>query len=399
MRRGLLSTLLAALATGLSCSGVAAEATPPRSLADAAAPTLQTSPERIAPVTEPSSRNGQQIFADFLDGRADTGCDVRASNPRWEQHFSKAPARLADQDADVLPLFGYVIDQLRAADLPTEFALIPFIESGYRPDARSGKGPVGMWQFISTTARDHEVSVGRHYDGRLSAVDSTTAAVRYLKTLYGMFGGDWRLAMMAYNAGEYRVLEAMRRAGMTAATAVPSALPGLASTSYAYVEKVHALACVLDHAQSRGNLMTGLDRPVPILDRHTLPAGTSLQGWANRRALPSAMVGRLNPALPTTRGSDAPRAVLAPRSDASDQITPTVAVPNVASSAPAPHAAGPIATSRRSTGTTHTVRSGESAWTIARRYGITVEKLLSRNGLRPDSLLKPGMVLAFDRIN
>ena len=49
------------------------------------------------------------------------------------------------------------------------------------------------------------------YDGRLSPVDSTRAAVRYLKTLHGMFAGDWRLAVMAYNAGEYRVFGALRR--------------------------------------------------------------------------------------------------------------------------------------------------------------------------------------------
>ena len=45
---------------------------------------------------------------------------------------------------------------------------------------------------------------------------------------------------------------------------------------------------------------------------------------------------------------------------------------------------------------THTVRSGESAWTIAKRYGIPVNALLSRNGLKQGAILKPGMVLAFD---
>ena len=51
--------------------------------------------------------------------------------------------------------------------------------------------------------------------------------MRYLKTLHGMFGGDWRLATMAYNAGEYRVLQSLRKAGMNAQNAKPSALPGL----------------------------------------------------------------------------------------------------------------------------------------------------------------------------
>ncbi|MFX7760059.1 transglycosylase SLT domain-containing protein, partial [Acinetobacter baumannii] len=87
----------------------------------------------------------------------------------------------------LLPLFGYVVDALRDADLPTEYALIPFVESGYRPAARSPSGPAGLWQMIAVTARNHDVPIRDGYDGRLSPVDSTRAAVRYLKTLHGMF--------------------------------------------------------------------------------------------------------------------------------------------------------------------------------------------------------------------
>ncbi|MEQ4573681.1 MULTISPECIES: lytic transglycosylase domain-containing protein [Gammaproteobacteria] len=404
----LLLAVLAGLPAALSIQGARAqEATPPGSLAAAASPAPAAAGSLLS-ATEATSRNGRQIFDAFLAGRADPGCDAEASSPRWEAHFAKAPAQLADEDQDVLPLFGYVVDELRTAGLPTEFALIPFIESGYRPGARSGSGPAGLWQFISATARNHKVPVGKRYDGRLSAVDSTAAAVRYLKTLYGMFGGDWRLTMMAYNAGEYRILQAMRRAGMNAQNARPDALPGLSPTSYAYVEKVHALACVLDHAQARGSLMAGLDREVPILDEHTLPAGTSLQGWAHRNALQTDMVGRLNPALGQARSSDVPRSVLAPRTEASATVAVAGPAPEpaaadeartvaAADSGPAPEATGKPAP-RRSARRTHTVRSGESAWTIARRYGITVKALLSSNGLRQDSVLKPGMVLAFDDV-
>ena len=194
-------------------------------------------------------------------------------------------------------LFGYVVEELRKADLPTEFALIPFVESGYRPNARNGSGPTGLWQFIATTARNHRVPMTNGYDGRLSAVDSTQAAVRYLKTLHGMFGGDWRLATMAYNAGEYRVLQSMRKAGMNAQNAKPSALPGLSPVTHAYVEKLHALACVLEDVEDQPGVMASLDRTVPVLKDHTLPAGTSVQQWAAQRALDPARIARLNPAL------------------------------------------------------------------------------------------------------
>ncbi len=173
----------------------------------------------------PDQRNGRQIYENFRAGLAEPQCNAAATSVRWKKHFSQAPVRLARASDDLLPLFGYVVDALREADLPTEFALIPFVESGYKPGARSASGPAGLWQFIGITARNHDVAIRKGYDGRLSPVESTQAAVRYLKTLNGMFGGDWRLTVMAYNAGEYRILQSMRRAGMNAQNAKPAQLP------------------------------------------------------------------------------------------------------------------------------------------------------------------------------
>ncbi len=44
----------------------------------------------------------------------------------------------------------------------------------------------------------------------------------------------------------------------------------------------------------------------------------------------------------------------------------------------------------RDDGVVHTVRSGESLWTIARRHGVGVEQLRRWNGLGDDELLQPG---------
>ena len=74
------------------------------------------------------------------------------------------------------------------------------------------------------------------------------AAVRYLKTLHGMFAGDWRLAVMAYNAGEYRVFGALRKSGQVARSADPEKLTSLSAISRAYVRKLHALSCLFDQA-------------------------------------------------------------------------------------------------------------------------------------------------------
>ncbi len=244
-----------------------------------------------------TTRNGRDIYAEFRAGLADPICNDDSS-ARWRDHFAAAPTQLAARNSDVLPLFGYVVDALRAASLPTEYALIPFVESGYRPDARSAGGPAGLWQMIALTARDHHVPMSVGYDGRLSAIDSTKAAVRYLKTLHGMFGGDWRLAVMAYNAGEYRVLDALKHSGQHASDADPDKLVGLPEISHAYVRKLHALSCLLDRADDHRAWMQSLDRPVPLLQAQEMPVGTaSLDIWAASQGLDGALVRRMNPAF------------------------------------------------------------------------------------------------------
>ncbi len=361
----------------------------------AAVGALPIDPASLPPAT---TRNGREIFTSFREGLAAPQCDAEATSPRWRRQFAHAPSRLGNVEDDALPLFGYVVDELRAAGLPTEFALIPFVESGYRPGARNASGPAGLWQFIATTARNHRVPMEKGYDGRLSPVDSTRAAVRYLKTLHGMFGGDWQLAVMAYNAGEYRILQALRRGGVNAQNANPAELPGLSPITYAYVEKLHALACVLEQAEKEPDMMASLNRPVPILKGHTLPANTSLSAWSSQNALDATRIARLNPALSGARAGTrvlAPALVGGPLDSAPE--APLVALSDSrpdSSQAAAPASVRTVAAA--STARRHTVRNGESAWTIARRYGISVKTLLSFNNLDASAVLKPGMVLRFE---
>jgi membrane-bound lytic murein transglycosylase D len=402
-RRGPLPGLRAGL-LALACSAGLGLALSPAQASQPSAPPIEL-------VTVPPSQqeSGLEIYQRFRDGLAEPQCDAAATGPRWKKHFAHAPSQLVKSD-DVLPLFGYVVDALREAHLPTEFALIPFVESGYKPGARNASGPAGLWQFIGITARNHGVPVRESYDGRLSPVDSTQAAVRYLKTLHGMFGGDWRLAVMAYNAGEYRVLQSMRRAGMNAQNARPAELPGLSSITYAYVEKLHALACIFEQADDRGEWLKRLDRPVPRLSAHALPRdAASLERWADANGHDSALLKRLNPALGKgVPRLDKPVRILAPDSrgivvasssqladasvEAESDAGPSAAGIGAASASPPSRDTAVASASRRS----HTVRAGESAWTIARRYGLKPQQLLSRNGLKSDAILRPGMVLALD---
>ncbi len=265
-----------------------------------------------APDSGPT-RNGREIYEQFRDGLSDQTCGPEVSQ-RWSKHFAAAPKRLAAADENTLALFGYVVDALQASSLPTEYALIPFVESGYKPAARSPLGPAGLWQMIKPTARDHKVSIRAGHDGRLSPVESTRAAVRYLKTLHGMFAGDWRLAAMAYNAGEYRILGALKRGGQVARDARPAELPGLSGITQAYVRKLHALACVLEDAEGREQWLQALDRPVPRLEVVTVPTDVDrIEQWAASHGQDVARLRRLNPVFADGRihHGDAPVLLLA----------------------------------------------------------------------------------------
>ena len=200
---------------------------------------------------------------------------------------------------------------------------------------------------------------------------------------------------MAYNAGEYRILQSMRRGGMNAQNARPAELPGLSGITYAYVEKLHALACIFQQADDREEWLRTLDRPVPRLEAHVLPDGVSnLDAYARNQGHDAALLRRLNPALAAgvSRGGKTLR-LLAPASSSGARAAgePPAATPSAKAGSPATKRSDANATEVASG--SHTVQRGESAWTIARRYGMQPQQLLARNGLSSTSTLKPGMVL------
>ncbi len=109
-----------------------------------------------------------------------------------------------------------VVNQLEARGMPTEFALLPIVESAYQPFAYSPSHAAGMWQFIPATGRRFGLKQDWWFDGRRDVLDSTRAALDYFQQLHAQFG-DWLLAIAAYNIGEVAIQHAVdenRAAGL-----------------------------------------------------------------------------------------------------------------------------------------------------------------------------------------
>ncbi len=94
--------------------------------------------------------------------------------------------------------------KLREAGLPEDMIYLPLIESWFDPHAYSRAAAVGMWQFMTTTAKGVGLRVDWWVDERRDPVRATDGAVKYLNALREDFGSIY-LAAAAYNGGSGRV--------------------------------------------------------------------------------------------------------------------------------------------------------------------------------------------------
>ncbi len=103
-----------------------------------------------------------------------------------------------------------MIEALKKAGLPVELSWLPLIESGFIVNALSKARALGLWQFIPSTGYKFGLKRNFHIDERLDPEKATRAAVAYLSELHRIFG-DWTTVLAAYNCGEGRVLRVIRQ--------------------------------------------------------------------------------------------------------------------------------------------------------------------------------------------
>lgn len=144
----------------------------------------------------------------------------------------------------------HIVEELERRKMPTELALLPFVESAFNPQAESTAKAAGMWQFIPSTGKSYNLKQNMFRDERRDVLASTDAALDYLSRLYDMFG-DWHLALAAYNWGEGAVSRAIAR---NQARGLPTDYASLTmpnETRY-YVPKLQAVKNIIANPAAYG---------------------------------------------------------------------------------------------------------------------------------------------------
>lgn len=262
--------------------------------------------------------------------------------------------------------------------LPPELAYLSMPESGLNPDAQSWARAVGLWQFIRSTGRLYGLQSNWWYDQRRNPVLSTRAAAAHLKDLYNQYK-NWYLAIAAYNCGTRSIDRAIRWSrGDTDFWKIKRFLP---RETRNYVPQYIAVTMIAMNPKEYG-FADSLEAPMPPCDTVRIPESVDLRVLADAVGMDYDSLVAMNPAL--VHGVTPP--------EYSDGGYPLLV----------PRGMGPVfaadyeklPASERLTWAFHMVRYGETLWTIARDYGVSLTSLRMANHLSwRRSRIYPGMRL------
>ena len=289
--------------------------------------------------------------------------DAAAQNPLVGVHeswFAARPdsvRRLAERSR---PYLYHIVEELDRRAMPMEIALLPMIESAFNPTALSPSAASGIWQFIPSTGRHYGLKQDTWYDGRRDFTAATSAALDYLGKLYLDFG-DWQLALAAYNCGEGCVARAIQN-NVQQGLPTDYASLSLPNETRHYVPKLLALKNLIQAPEHYGIVIEQLPNQ-PYFNQVTVHANMDLHSAARLANMSSDEFAALNAAFPRKLiRSDSPVNLLVPV-DKSDKFQRN------------------LETGNWDTWQPYAAQKGERATEIAKRFDVSLDRLEEHNQL------------------
>jgi len=278
-----------------------------------------------------------------------------------------------------------ILDVFRQKGLPDELVFTAMIESGFNPVAVSRAGAKGLWQFMAPTARRYGLRVDDWLDERLDPEKSTMAAARHLLDLYAVFG-SWNLVQAAYNAGEMKVLQAVRAMGTSDFWTLRSG-PVLREETKNFIPAIQAAAVIAREPERYGFVVTPAE-PLQY-EIAMVPRGTSLKVLSARSGVPLEAIERLNLELRLKQTPPDAAYPLKVPVDGAQRIQAALAESHGPMAEHAPSRPAELRHGK-ALPKVHVVRLHESVASIAKRYGVSPADLARWNDLGESARVRPG---------
>lgn len=270
-----------------------------------------------------------------------------------------------------------IVAQLQEAGLPEQLSWLPLVESGFKDRALSRARALGLWQFIASTGYRYGLDRSSWIDERMDPERSTKAALTYLTALHNLFG-DWLTALAAYNCGERAVLHQIHNQTVSYFDQFWDLYARLPRETRRYVPRFLAVLAILQDPASYG---FDLPEPSPPVEYDTVEISRAarLETLDKALSLDPGTLTRLNPELRRNASPDAPYELKVPPGTGPELLA---SLPDIPEWDPPTTSYG-----------VHRVRRGETLSGIASRYGTSVHSLMALNRLRSANRLWPGQRL------
>jgi membrane-bound lytic murein transglycosylase D len=269
----------------------------------------------------------------------------------------------------------HIVEEVEKRGLPTELALLPFVESAMNPVAMSSARASGLWQFMPATGKVFNLSQNWWVDDRRDVVHSTRAALDYLQKIHAMHGKDWFLALASYNWGEGAVGRAIRKNQARGRPADYLNLDMPNETRH-YIPKLMAIKNIIANASERGLALPALpNKPYFVTIEKTRPIDLKLAAQFAGMSIDEFVA--LNPAhnrpvIAATKNNE----IKLP----ADRLDSFVAAVTKHDQSKKTFA----------TWQPYTIKDGETLDSVAQRGGVSVAELQKANSLKQTAKILPG---------